>query len=236
MPRLIRLIVIGAMLIAGTTVRAQDALIGAPVYLYQPGFISSTLLAAPTSPDYRWGTSVIYWGRVVDGQASGVGLTNDTHAVGSIFTGVSNIPDQGGLPLVVKFSYTWLADIPAPTGSQPGDVQNYAVTTGLMPGNYQPFSLLKDGDGFVQVPASQTAAVVFGPDNTADIGFAPIGTSVDSFADYPVRIRLSNVFSGSSGAPGGGVGQVPEPGTLALTLAGLVGAGLLRRRKRVKHS
>lgn len=79
------------------------------------------------------------------------------------------------------------------------------------------------------------AAVFYGPDDTAQVGFALTGDGPfpSSFDAYPIRLSLSNVsrtFGG--GAPGDNVGQVPEPEMWLLTLAGLLGAGFLRRRKR----
>jgi len=211
MPRLTRWILVLAMPIAATSVRAQE--VGAPVYLYQPGPVTSTLLAAPSSPAYTWGTSIWYWGNSTPTSNSVTALSMDTHAVGTTVTSAASIPSQNGSPLVFTMGYVMKSDLPA-NGSQPGtDIPNYFVTTGFQTGNN------------VASGAQASAAVLFGPNNTAQIGFAPIGTLISRFADYPIRIGVTNVFNASTG-------RVPEPETWVLTLAGLLGAMLLRRRKR----
>jgi len=208
MPRLSRSLVVLSLLFCATSVDAQ---IGAPVYLSQPGPISSTLLAAPTSPDYRWSTAVWYWGSPDPTSNSATSLSVDTHLVGSTVTSAASIPVQYELPLVFAMSYVMKADL-ATTGSQPTNVPNYFVTTGFQTGNNVP------------VGAQASGAVLFGPNNTAQIGFAPIGMSVNSFADYPIRIGVTNVFRGFA--------SVPEPETWIVTMMGLLAAMLLRRRKR----
>jgi hypothetical protein len=72
----------------------------------------------------------------------------------------------------------------------------------------------------------QRAAVFFQPNNTALVGVPnrsdmPITGPLSSF---PIQFSVSNVR--------GTIGMVPEPEMWLLTLAGLVGAGLLRRRRR----
>jgi hypothetical protein len=213
MTRLTRMALVFPLLIAPIPMHAQD--IGASVYLSQPGPVSSTLLAAPTSPSYTWGTSIWYWGSSSPTSNSVTSLSVDTGTIGSTVTSAASIPSQGSLPLVFTMSYVMKSDLPT-DGSQPGNIPNYFVTTGYQSGNNVPAG------------AEPSAAVLFGPDNTAQIGFAPIGTLVSSFADYPIRIAVTNVFNGL----GGGVGKVPEPETWVLTLSGLLAAVLLRRRRR----
>jgi hypothetical protein len=218
MPRLPCRVLIAFLLTAAASANAQT--IGAPVYLSQPGTVSSTLLAAPTNPSYVWGTSIWYWGGSTLADSSVTALSLASSAIGSTVTSAASIPSQNGAPLVFTMGYVMKSDLPT-NGSQPTtDIPNYFVTTGFGSTNNVPAG------------AQPTAAVLFGPDNTAQIGFAPIGTTVASFADFPIRIAVTNVF----GSSGGGVGNVPEPQTWVLTLAGLLGAGLLRRRKREGHS
>jgi len=210
MPTLTRLLVFLAFLTAAPSSRAQ--IVGAPVYLYSSGPISSTLLAAPASPSYVWGTSVWYWGGSSLSDSYVTALSLSTSAVGSTVTSAASIPSQNGLPLVFAMGYVMKSDLPA-DGSQPGNIPNYFVTTAFGPTNNAPAG------------AQPLAAVVFGANHTAQIGFAPIGTSVSSFADYPIRIGVTNVFNGSE------VGLAPEPETWMLTLAGLLGALWTRRRQ-----
>lgn len=214
MRRLVQLLCISALLVAASAAHAQT--IGAPVYLAQPGTVSSTLLAAPSSPSYVWSTSIWYWGGATLRDSSVTALSLNTSAMGSTVTSAASIPSQGSLPLVFTLGYVMKSDLPT-DGSQPGtNIPNYFVNTGFGPANNVP-------------PGAQpSASVLFGPNNTAQIGFAPIGTAVASFADYPIRIAVTNVF----GAGGGGAGAVPEPQTWLLALAGLLGSVLLRRRRR----
>jgi MYXO-CTERM domain-containing protein len=212
MHRLVQLLCIAALLVAPNSVGAQT--IGAPVYLSQPGTVSSTLLAAPVSPSYLWSTSIWYWGGTTLSDSSVTALSLNTSAVGSTVTSAASIPSQGSLPLVFTLGYVMKSDLPT-DGSQPANIPNYFVTTGFGSANNVPTG------------AQPSASVLFGANNTAQIGFAPIGTAVASFADYPIRIAVTNVFGS-----GGGAGSLPEPQTWIFTLAGLVAACLLRRRKR----
>lgn len=199
--------------------RAQDAIVGAPVYLYQPGSITATLLAAPGAPTYSpagvqwWDTSVVYgsqlFGFFTSGSVSVGWSTSET---------TPPIPAQGATPVVFHMNY-----MPTGVSENAGLMDTVLITTG----GY-------NGPGVI--PVYESAAVRFGENQTAEIGFAPAGTMVSNFSDYPIRIGVTNVFSTPGAFPDGGVGQVPEPEMWILTLAGVLGAGLLRRRKRVKHS
>jgi hypothetical protein len=185
-------VVLFGLLVAATIARAQTPIVGAPVYLFQPGPISSTLLAAPASPDYQWGIAAWY----LDRGTSATALSQQGNSVPSVFTSAANIPDQGGLPLVFALAYVMLSDLPPPSNTQPTtDIPVHFVTTGFVPGNNVPPG---------GVP---TAAVMFAENNHALIGFAPTGSSVSSFSDYPIRIDVSNVrslFGGGSIGGGGG--------------------------------
>jgi hypothetical protein len=209
MPCMTRLVPILALLAAAASANAQT--VGAPVYLAQPGTVSSTLLAAPSNPSYVWSTSIWYWGGSTLRDSSVTALSLASSGIGSTVTSAASIPSQS-TSLVFTLGYVMKSDLPT-DGSQPAGIPNYFVTTGFGAANNVPAG------------AQPTAAVLFGPNNTAQIGFAPIGTTVASFADFPIRIGVTNVF-------GGGAGTAPEPETWVLTLAGLVGALLLRRRRR----
>jgi hypothetical protein len=80
------------------------------------------------------------------------------------------------------------------------------------------------------VTVSPLAAVFYGSNNTASVGFASsaAGPFPQTFGSYPIQLSLTGVSRA--------VGQVPEPEMWILTLAGVLGAGLLRRRKRTPRS
>lgn len=174
--------------------RAQSPIVGAPVLLFSPGPVTATLLAAPSSPDYVWGTQ-IYWGTPLAPASMGTsGLNTFRDPIGSTATS-SPIPAQAGngLPIVFMLAYVNQSDIP-PGGGQPqSDIPNYFVTTGFLPQNNLPAG--------PKAVISPSAAVVFGPpgSGTAEIGFAPIGMQVGDFADYPIRIAVTNVGAGGLG-------------------------------------
>jgi hypothetical protein len=183
-----RLLLLLALLIAATLARAQSPIVGGQVFLNQPGSITATLLASPTSFD--WKTGVLYTS--VLGVPSGFNFFNaGTTAMGITTSTTPVMPSQGGTPLIFLMAY-----VPPvlPSGNDP---HNY-VTTGFAAGDPR----------FATPNAYQTAGVLFGPNNTAQIGFAPVGTSARSFLDYPIRFGVTNVssrpFGGGSGGIGGG--------------------------------
>jgi len=188
-----RVLIFAFLLIATGLARAQEPTVGAQVFLFSPGPVTSTLLAAPSSPDYVWGTSIWYWIQPGNPTQNAItGLSTQGDAIGSTTTASASIPSQNGLPLVFVASFTNLSDIPT-GGGQPGDIPITFITTGVVPGSNAPSS-----NGGLNTVAS-TAAVVFGANHTAQIGFAPVGTSIGSFVDYPIRIGVTNVIGGGGG-------------------------------------
>ena len=185
-----------ALVVFSALARAQAPTVGAQVFLASPGPVSSTLLAAPSQTDFLWGTAVFFY----NNGTAGSGLSQMGDSIGSTRT-ISSIPNQNGLPLTFDFDYVFRSDIP-PGNQQPGDnIPHYFVTTGTVPGSNGPTT----SDQFNTVSA--TAAVVFGANNTAQIGFSPVGTSAGpDITDYPFRIGVTNVFNGegSVGGIGGG--------------------------------
>lgn len=197
-PAATRLLLFASLLIAAALARAQEPIVGAQVFLFSPGPVSSTLLAAPSSPSYFWGTSIWYWGNPGDPSSNSItGLSGQNDAIGQTVTSAASIPNQNGLPLVFVASFTKFSDIPPGTGpnpgqGQPGDIPQTFSTTGFVPGNNAPQASALN-------MVEMNAAVLFGAGNTAQIGFAPAGMSIGSFADYPIRIGVTNVIGAGGG-------------------------------------
>ena len=202
-----------ATLVLVSPVRAES--IGAPVYLYEPGPITGTLVAAPTMtlPDF-WDSAIFYSnpGTGGPGSESAVALFSSTGSsiVGSTMI-TPSIPTQDNS----LFISTFFGTMPqTPPGTQ-GDATGTFISTGFTSANNRP--------GGSIIPS---ASVIFNGNHTALIGFAPPGSPVpDLFTDYPLRILLSNVWDGHA-AP------VPEPSTWMLFLTGLLAVGLSLRRGR----
>ena len=201
-----------AMLALVSPVRAE--IIGAPVYLYQPGPITGTLVAAPALalPDF-WDSAIFYSdpGTGGPGSESAVALFNSINSsiVGSTVV-TPSIPAQDQSLLISTFFGT-MPD--TPPGTQ-GDATGTFVSTGFTSANSQP------GGSIVA-----NASVIFNGDHTALIGFAPPGSPApELFTDYPVRILLTNVWDGDAS-------PVPEPSTWMLFLTGLLAGGLVLRRR-----
>jgi hypothetical protein len=191
-----------AILTVANPIRAQTPEVGAQVFLNEPGPITATLLAAPTSPNYLWG-SLIRYGTASAPDGSLAGLFTGASAVGS--TAVTQpIPSLAlSTPLFIGTGFT-------PLG--PFAVTSF-VSTGVTANSNLPLG-----------PVLQTAGVVFGPNNTAQIGFAPPNSSTPaSLSGYPIILGLTNVGSGR-------IGTVPEPSAWMLILVGLLATGLIWRR------
>jgi hypothetical protein len=191
-PAATRLLLFASLLIAAALARAQEPIVGAQVFLFSPGPVSSTLLAAPSSPNYLWDSSIWYWGNPRDPFSNSItGLSTQGNAIGQTVTSSARIPSQDGLPLVFVTSFTNLSDIP-PGPGQPGDIPHTFSTTGFVQGNNAPSASALN-------TVEMNAAVLFGAGNTAQIGFAPAGMSIGSFEDYPIRIRVTNVIGAGGG-------------------------------------
>lgn len=222
---LMRVVLVPAMLGLVASARAQTAEIGAEVYLAQPGPITATMLAVPSTSDYGWSSALFYFAPVV-----GVGNEYAT----SLSTG-----NGTGIPPAVVGSTRVTEAIPAqssplfigtffqtpqtfPPGVQ-GDAIGTYVSTGLTAASNRPGGAI-----------NAAAAVIFGPNNTAQIGFAPpppgsgfpgpASPKPASFTDYPVILGLTNVWDGH-------IAAIPEPSTWMLVLAGLLAGGVMWRRR-----
>ena len=184
---------------------AQTLQIGAQVFLFQPGTITATLIGTPpaTSPNFSfWDTALFYSPQSIAGLFSD--HLNDTVGLRTV---TPSIPLQTA-PLFVS---TFFGD--PPTGQ--GEITGSYVSTGFTADSNKP--------GGSILP---NAAVIFGPDHTAQIGFeAPLSPMPASFNDFDVRISLTNVWSG-------GITPVPEPSTWVLMLIGLLATLMWRRRLR----
>jgi len=203
---LLRTAALLATLALVTPARAQTLEIGAQVFLFQPGTISATLIAAPTMtlPSF-WDTALFY------NPQSGAGLfsSNLNNVVGSTVV-TPTIPFQTAPLFFSTFFGT------APAGGGQGDATGTFVSTGFTDASNQP-------TGLHDIVAN--AAVVFGVDHTAQIGFAPPTSPMPTnFNDFPLRISLTNVSSAD-------ISPVPEPSTSMLMLVGLLAAGLMLRRR-----
>jgi hypothetical protein len=177
----VRFMLLIALLVAPAMARAQSFITGAEVFAFRPNIhISSTLRAAPSSPSYNWSTAVWFWDR----GESLEGLHNSAFPSGAVGASTGRaFPSQNGLPLVFTTAFVNHSDIPPGPGQHEG-VPVFFSTTGFRVGNNVP-------------PGGMpTAGVVFGPNNTAQIGFAPAGASISSFLDFPIRIRVTGVFNG----------------------------------------
>ena len=169
-----------ALCAAAATARAQTAEVGANVYLFQPGPIHATLLAAPGAPSYTvpgvtwWEIGIKYNIESTPRSSYGLFQIGLLAVFGETSATTPVIPNQGPAPLVFRMTY-----VPPESTSSAEDI---VVSTGSNPG---------EGARAVY----ETAAVLFGPDNTAEIGFAPVGMTIGSFSDYPFRIGLTNVSS-----------------------------------------
>ena len=204
---LLRTAALLATLALVTPARAQTLEIGAQVFLFQPGTISATLIAAPTVtlPNF-WDTALFY------NPQSGAGLFSSTlnNVVGSTMV-TPAIPLQTA-PLFISAFFGTL-----PAGGGQGDSTGTFVSTGFTDASNHL------AGGVHDIVAN--AAVVFGADHTAQIGFAPPTSPLPTnFDDFPLRIALTNVS-------GVGISPIPEPSASMLMLVGLLGAGLMLRRR-----
>ena len=197
-----------AMLALVSPARAQTFEIGAQVFQFQPGTINATLLAAPTTtlPSF-WDTALFY------NVQSATSLFSSTlnNVVGSTIV-TPSIPLQTA-PLFISTFFG--VAVPTGGGGQ-GDAIGTFISTGFTDASNRPGGLS---------PIIANAAVVFGADHTAQIGFAdPSSPTPTNFSDFPLRIALTNVS-------GAGISPVPEPSTFMLTLIGLLAAGMMLRRR-----
>ena len=187
--------------------RAQTLEIGAQEFLFEPGSISATLLAAPTMtmPNF-WDTAIFYQ------TESAVGLFQSTlnNVVGSTVT-TPTMQVQTAPLFISTFFGT------APTGEGQGDAIGTFTSTGFTDASNKPGGL----------PPIANAVVIFGADHTAQVGFAPSTSPLPTdFNDFPLRISLTNVSSADVLSP------VPEPSTWILMLIGLLATLMWRRRVR----
>lgn len=202
---LLRTAAVLATLVLVTPARAQTFEIGAQVFLSQPGSITATLLAAPTMtlPSF-FDTAIFYTPQ----SATGLFSSNLNSTVGSTVT-TPTISAQT-TPLFIS---TFFGTVPQSPGQ--GDATGTFISTGFTDASNKPGgSILAN------------AAVIFGANNTAQIGFeAPTSPIPTNFNDFDVRISLTNVWSG-------GITPVPEPSTWMLMLIGLLATLMWRRRLR----
>jgi hypothetical protein len=203
---LLRIAAVLAILALANPARAQTFEIGAQVFLFQPGSITATLIAAPTMtlPDF-WDAALFYTPQ------SAAGLFSSTlNNVGGSTVVTPTIALQAAPLFISTFFGT------APAGSGQGDATGTFVSTGFTDASNQPTGLH---------PIVANAAVVFGADHTAQIGFElPASPLPTNFSDFDLRISLTNVSSA-------GISPIPEPSTLTLSLVGLLAAGLIWRRR-----
>jgi hypothetical protein len=226
-----QLIAAGVMgLLAAAPAAAQEPVMGGTLFSTQSTPFSWTLLGGPTN--VSWNVNLNY--------STGPGPEDLGSAGGFSYSPNGLFASSDGRGSPYSFGTPLFPSVPSGTNLILESNTGASLKTKLdrLHTGMTDFKYLTQPDQPTAYPINVLpyAAVFYGPDNTAHVGFALTGDGPfpTSFDAYPIRLSLSNVSAtlGGGGAPGGGVGQVPEPEMWVLTLAGLLGAGLLRRRKR----